>query len=368
MSDVNYETSKTLQELKFIPERTEKVTSFDDAMKISKNYIVSSMPVPASDIQFSYNGKATFNIRSQDYSTTVWGVSTLCKHLQIPDPFANLIPLDLLRCNINRLTKEHKKFLTVKLDCNNNIIGFTNERYRPIRMEDLLPRLAEKVSKHADNIQITLNTCNSVITFTNPLIQSLEPCVGDITKCGTEIVNSELAGFSTQAAIFLYRLICSNGATLTENWGRVTQNKNNKIQYGTVLDQFVEGCQKLTTNHKKLVEVYNRLPETSLNSRQFVTLWRPLNHLVGKEITSKIMLTTLEEVKDISAYEQKRTRFSPLVEKFDSSPRDTEKNSYEVFNNITSTARDMNSICTSKKLRAISGHLLWSMIDPKFNN
>lgn len=33
MSEVNYETSKKLQELGFISERTEKVTSFDDAIK-----------------------------------------------------------------------------------------------------------------------------------------------------------------------------------------------------------------------------------------------------------------------------------------------------------------------------------------------
>lgn len=326
------------------------------------------MTVATPDIQFSYNGKATFNIKEQTFSTTAWGVSTLCKHLQIPDPFANLIPLDLLRYNINRLTKEHKKFLNVKLDINNNIVGFTSERYRPLRIEDLLPGIAEKVSKQTNNVMITLNTCNSVITFTTPLAHRLEPQVGDVTECGTEIVNSELEGLSTQGSIFLYRLICSNGATLTDNWGRVTQNKNNKIQYGTVLNQFVDACQKLTTNHEKLAEVYNRLPDTSLNSCQFVSLWRPLNASVGKEIASQIMLTTLDEVKDIITYEQKRTRFSPLLMNgVNVTPRDTEKNSYEVFNNITAVARDTGSVCSARKLRAISGHLLWSMVDPKFN-
>jgi len=366
MSEIKEENRK-LQELAFVPEQTKKIISFDDAIKESKNYIVSDMIVPASDIQFSYNGKAAFNIKGHAYPTTAWGVTTLCKHLQIPDPFANLIPLDLLKHNINRLTKDCRKFLNVKLNLNNDIVGITGEKYRPLHIQDLLPRLAEKV-KSPNNVQIILNTGNTVVTFTNPNIKKLEPQVGDITECGTEIINSELEGFSTRANIFLYRLICSNGATLTENWGRVTQNKNNKIQYDTVLNQFVDGCQKLTTNQEKLAEVYNKLPDTSLNSRQFVSLWKPLNVLVGKEVATKILLTTLEEVKDISTYEQRRTRFSPLLNIGNELPRDTKKNAYEVFNNITSTARDTGSICTAKKIRTVSGHLLWSIIDPSFSN
>jgi len=358
------ETLRRLNELDVAVEKKESFTSFNDAVNGLKPFLLTTESIDPSEIGFQFNGSARFKLGENDYPTTSWGIKSLCKILKIPDPFAKAIPVDLLKYNIDRLSKVYtvEGGLTVSFDTDGNIVGFTKPSYRPLRNIDLLPRLADRF-KDIENTKVEVSVRNVIASFTNDMVtEQLEPVVGDVTKCGVEITNSELGDLDAKANLFLLRLVCTNGALLTDNWGAVSRNKNNRIQYDTVLDQFVVGCTQLNTDRKSLVTVYNKLPDVELDSKQFITTFKALKPSLGKQAAAEILQSNLEEIKDYENFEKKRTRWSAAAsEWYGHSPRNTEKNSYEVFNNITQTARDLSSRDHARQLRAYSGRYLWML-------
>jgi len=358
------ETTRKLDDLVFVAECTATYKTFDDAINNLRAFLVRPETINPDDIDFIFDNTAQFKIGEDYFPATKWAVESLCKVLKIPNPFSKVIPLDLLCRNIRRLSKLYPKdTLTANFDVNNNLIGFTPLTYRPIKTIDLLPRLAARFGDASENLKIDMSTRNIIIQFTRDVTGvRLEPQVGDATKCGLEIVNSELNDLDACSSIFLLRLACTNGVTLTEGWGTARRNKNNKIQYETVLDQFVQDCGALQTDYRKLGLIYNKLPEMTLNSNQFVKTFQILNGLFGKESAARIILSDPDEVKDIQAFENKRTRWGAnLSEYYGRLPRDTGKNAYDVFNNITETARDLSNMNTARQVRVFSGRYLWTI-------
>ena len=209
------------------------------------------------------------------------------------------------------------------------------------------------------NLKIKMTTRNFVAQFTNNLLsKDLEPVTGDITKCGLIVTNSELNDLDASGGLFLLRLVCTNGCVLTENWGKVTRNKNNKLKYDSIVNKFTADCRQLDTNRHMLTTTYNKLPDVSLNSEEFVKVFKGLSALIGKDGAMELLDSSIDEIKEFAIFEQLRKKVVSSSQ-YGRKSRDTEKNAYTVFNKITECARDLGSLQDSHKLQAYSGKYLW---------
>ena len=362
MADKDENEVKRLNDVGFVLEKVELFDDFDKATSGLAPFLSTKELVDPSKLTIEFNGACTFVIQGTKYHTTRFGLTSLCKLFKIPDPFSRLIPVDLLKANIDRLAKEYKKEIQMVLDQHQNIIGFTAAKYRPIQHIDLLPRLKDKFAG-CENLIVALSTRNVLVQFTSPSFPTFTIREGEFIKVGLEIVNSEVNDWDAKAQIFMLRTKDNAGALMTENWGKISRNKNNKLQYETVVEQFVTGCVEFKTDMTKLSEIFTKLPNISLNSRHFAIVYGALLHVAGKSVAEQVLSTDEAEAKDFTQFEKRRNKWNfRYAEWYGKPPKDTQKNAYTVFDRLLDAANGSTDLIYCRKMRAIAGKLIASLM------
>jgi hypothetical protein len=352
---------KNLADFQVVGEKTAQFKSFNDAINGYEPFRLTVESVATKDISLIGDSVVQLCLGTTTYPITDWGIKSLCKLFGIPNPFARKIPFDLLQHNIQRLTQTYSKTpeINISLDSDGHVVGVTPFAYRPLQTYDILKNLAETF-KTASEIDIKLTSHNLFMYALRNLVKDLEPVTGDFTKVGTVITNSEVGDLDAHANLYLLRLICTNGAVVGDKWGRVVRNKNNTLSYEKVLEQFIRGCGILAGNQASLEQCYNQLPQISLNSSQFVRTQRTLHTVLrDKDEVNRILKTDPEEIKSFFIHE--RMRGNPDSLQYGSAPIDTKKNAYEVFNNMTESARDLPNWRHGFILQKLSGKYLWTL-------
>ena len=349
---------KRLNDVGFVLEKIEMFDSFDNAIAGLTPFLSTKELIDPRTLTIEFNGSCTFTIQGTQYHSTKFGLTSLCKLFKIPDPFSRLIPVELLKTNIDRLAKEYKKEIQAVFDRNQNIIGFTAAKYRPIQHIDLLPRLKDKFAG-SENLVIAVSTRNVLVQFTSPAFPTFTVREGEFIKAGLEIVNSEVNDWDAKAQIFMLRTKDNAGALMTESWGKISRNKNNKLQYETVVDQFVSGCVEFETDMVKLAAVFEKLPNISLNTRHFSVVYGALTHIAGKSVAEQVLSTDEAEAKDFIQFEKRRNKWNiRYAEWYGKPPKDTEKNALSVFDRLLDAANGSTDLVYCRKMRAIVGKLI----------
>jgi hypothetical protein len=193
----------------------------------------------------------------------------------------------------------------------------------------------------------------------------LEPKVGDITKIGFRILNSDTGDRDAMARLYLYRLTCKNGATMTSDWGCVRRDSNKNISLNKDFAYFLQNIQNLKVNFEKLNEVYSKLPETSLTDFQVESVWKATNRIAGKEQADAVIEKDEEGRKAIlHLVDFKRSYNRQLFAKDSKKEELTDVNAYDTYNRITDCSKKYEWK-SSLQLQAIGGRIL-SMLTKAF--
>jgi hypothetical protein len=184
---------------------------------------------------------------------------------------------------------------------------------------------------------------------------TVEPVVGDVTRIGIAITNSETGGPLPVAKGYTLRLICTNGSTMriddddtqrrplgrfSSDW-RCTMER----RFGRFTDDLRSLMQSMQGKCSTLQTAYRRMAETKLDDVQFYNWYRQAQYLFRSMANSSDHIDRLFGVKQDDRQEFfKRERERQSVKRAATTavepPQSTGLIAWEVFNGMTAAARD----------------------------
>lgn len=280
----------------FLAEEEKSAKTFTEALDVIKEREQVVLPIPYKGIAVTETGTIVLN--GEERQITKWGFEKFCGMLGIPRPFARKIPEDLLNDNINRLLKEKPEEEKVLFfNAKKGLLGVGNEKADPFNNVDFLTQMATIHSSKMEVHDIIVNDRGVTVNFFTGLPQ-LEPKPGDITRVGFNTHNSDTGGLPTASHMFLYRLICSNGATMREMWGSAKRTYNRKITKETALLNFARETEEISTNATLLSDCFKKMLDTQVTDEYFKRCWTSVKRVVGSD-------TTVDEALEVTSDDRK---------------------------------------------------------------
>ena len=187
-------------------------SSLGEALSTSLSYRLEPERRKVSDIKFQED----FSILNGDVRRiTDWGFYDFLKLLGIPSRLAKKLPNELLLTNINELLAQRDangEMIFLRRE-NGDIATIIKPPFWGIQSNEVLTLFQDcpmfDVHVGEDFVQFA-------VEFGDPPI---EPLPGDITKVGLKITCRVWHHTPLEGALFLYRLICSNGAVVKRAMG-----------------------------------------------------------------------------------------------------------------------------------------------------
>jgi hypothetical protein len=239
----------------FAPEFTDSFSSREEAIALLENdrYQYTSKVVSTAD--FSLNEDYQLN----KTIVTDFGFQNYMGCIGIPNVFVKRIPIDLLIKNQDKLKTEFERPLRVfTRKSDGAIVNFSNPDFRPVSTRRVLERIPDAFITDRNNAteKSYINTRNMKLLFDVPIGDVIEPEVGDVIKFGKMISNSETGFGSLSAALMTYRLACSNGAIMGNEWGRVVRRQNGKLNEEQIVENFFHSYETLLPDTSKMAEAF----------------------------------------------------------------------------------------------------------------
>ena len=250
----------------------------------------------------SMNEDLSLSINDRQYHMTERAHSDLCKMLGIPIAFSYDIPADLTSSIVQRLKLLHEQSMIVVVR-GNTIVSLVDplkgaagrgksagERlkkkphYMPLPNLSLLHML-EKVWSGADvDTRITLSDRGMQVEILHKEESfTIEPVVGDVTRVGIAVTNSETGGALPLATGYTLRLVCTNGSTIKQDLGHVRLSSDWRCTMERRLDQFTAELRFLSQEVRDkcgyLQTAYKAMAHEYLDDVLFYSLYRQAQYL-----------------------------------------------------------------------------------------
>ena len=350
--------------LKFIEKPSTQVNSWGYLHEDeNQNYQYSTRDLPLNEIKLNDEGLIQFGGDSKNI--TQEGFQHFCKLLKIPDPFAEYIPFDLLQRNIERIGNERaSENVTLHFKGNmEHLVNITNENYVPVPYTEILPALQEKTPEITRAI---INDVDCHIDTVNPeleeFLSSIEPEVGDITKIGFNYNLTPLGFHTTQANLFLYRLVCENGMIAPRNWGFARMRTKLSRPALTSIHGFLNQLDGLNSKAQEFEVLLKKMVKNNFNMSTAVKSWQKLSKIVdGADLADNFFGWPGQDREGYVFQEKERKKGikeNPLAPVPD--PEPIPYNYYEVYNNITDQAKQYEQK-VRRELEMFAGQLVDSM-------
>ncbi len=165
------------------------------------------------------------------------GLKAMFKRLKIPFKFGTeILPTEDAVRDVNSLltVAESNVMLMVRPD-DNSVVGFTNDEFTPVPYRDLLQIIVPPEGAEVEKIRA--NDENMVVNIVKD--RDIEPVEGDISKVGNRIVTSNTGFSDLHINTFLFRLVCSNGATVSKEFGGASFNLRGRSSRDILTDSMV---------------------------------------------------------------------------------------------------------------------------------
>jgi hypothetical protein len=316
--------------------------------------------------QISMDDSFMLSVDGQPYRLTQHALSGLCTILGIPFSFALSIPTALTALNVHAL-KEIPTQAVIMIVRNDVVVTFLDPmkwaktedgvrtkkkpHYLPVTNLSLLQMLEKVWSGEDVDTRITLTDHGMHVSLVNQADTfTLEPVVGDVSRVGIAVTNSETGGPLPVARGYTLRLICTNGATVPTDTKLYRFSNDWRCSWQWRLDIFAKALQCLMQDMQgkcgALQAAYTRMVEAKLNDVQLYNWYRKVQYL------SRSIPTSSDQIDRIFGVEAKqreefftrvrdrqraiRSGTSAAIEP----PQPTGLIAWEVFNGITEAARD----------------------------
>lgn len=322
--------------IKLVVPETKRPATIDELSALVKSHTNTDFVIRLGEMHLNQDileieGTKKFALREN-------GFKNLLSELGMPFGYASNIPNDLLQDSVNRLIKTYGDFEVLVRSQDGEIRGMLEPNYVPLDCETLVGRLDKctkaglipaRLQYDGDSVVASLVT-DKAITATK---------VGDISKIGISLETSDINLSQLMAGSYLYRLACTNGAVLPAQLGGEISFNQKKVNPDTVWNLFDEGYQRILQNMSALnSEFLIRLENTKVDAASFIKAEEKLAAFAGGRKVAAVL-------KDMEAQ---------LKEK------GTDYTFYDIYNTITSAARDEASLYTAQNLEKAAGNLLYS--------
>jgi hypothetical protein len=351
----------------FAPERFVKTHSLEDSLLFCSTYFAYTQQ-KISTAKISMDDAFVLRVDGQPFSVTEKANSDLCSILDIPLAFELSIPTDLTALIVRRLKALHtQSVLMIAREDEDTIVSLVDpmkwsETRRGVRMKKKphylpVPNLAllqmlEKVWSGEDvDTRVTLTDHGMQVEYLHNTVPfTVEPVVGDVTRVGIAIANSETGGPLPVAKGYTLRLRCTNGATVPTDTklSRFSNDWRCSLQWR--FEKFAEALRSLMQDMQvkcsALQTAYSRMLEAKLDDVQFHTWYAKAQYLYRSMANRSEHIDSIFGVDpdDRQAFlkrerkwqKAKRTVTTGVI----APPQLTTLIAWEVFNGITQAARD----------------------------
>lgn len=335
-----------------VQEKEIVVKNFDEAISnLESDYQVTHKDATLDELIINNEGRLA--CRGEEHLMTEWALENLCGQVGIPRTFARNIPWDLFLHNFDQLKTERNRPLVLAVGREDVVISVIKQGklpYFPAKSVDVLRKLQEAQAELQVH-ELRIADRGVEASFIDPRLGELEPQVGDITGIGLRITNSETGFRGLKASSFLLRLVCTNGAVLSNNWANVAWSYDPRMNYRHSLDNFFKQLEQLSLGVSHLRESYRTLIQKKLSVLGLVNLWRSVNRIVGQTDADGILGLPPDERKSlVKATKERRPGDNSHLE-------ETDRSYWEAYNAITERARQYDFL-RWRQLERLAGRLL----------
>jgi hypothetical protein len=351
----------------FAPERFYKTPSLEDSIHFCAKYFAYTQQ-EVSIAKISMEDAFVLTVDGQPFSVTEKAVSDLCSILDIPFAFALSIPTDLIALIVRRLKTFHtQSVLMIAREDEDTIVSLvdpmkgaeTREGVRTKKKPHYLPipnlallRMLQKVwnSEDVDTRVILTDHGVQVEYLHNAAPFTIEPVVGDVTRVGVAITNSETGGPLPVAKGYTLRLRCTNGATVATDTKLSRFSNDWRCSVSWRFEKFAEGLRSLMQDMQSkctaLQTAYSRMVEAKLDDLQFHAWYAKAQYLYRSmanrsEHIDRIFGVDPDERQAFLKRERKWQKAKRTVTTGAIAPPElTNLIAWDVFNGITAAARD----------------------------
>ena len=180
-------------------------------------------------------------------------------------------------------------FMNIRED-NDDILGWTSERYGIVNHRDVLGRADEAFESRGIDV-----TRKVVVTeggakmraqydLSGDLFKAEVPAVGDVMAYRLTAQNSFDRTLRVSFALGLVRLICTNGMTTTEKEIEMVKKHSTNVNIGDIITE--EALDSALAKLKNGLSVYSRLADVTVEQEQGLTILQNLAN--GKVISEKL--------------------------------------------------------------------------------
>jgi hypothetical protein len=235
--------------------------------------------------------------------------------------------------------------------------------YVPVTNAQLLRLILDHWSDLEDVPRITIADSGMSIEILNSR-QAIEPKVGDVTHLGLAITNSETGGPSPQARGYTLRLVCTNGATLPKTFGLIRLSTDWRVNLDRRLTVFEVELRDLRVDIKRLRVAYERLAVEMLTDHAFYNLYRQVRYIYRyfehTELLADHTLGVPGESRQqiVTAVRRRQKELREGTNTTAQLPKPTQFAAWDIFNNLTASAREESSQPRRLELERLAGDLL----------
>jgi hypothetical protein len=298
---------------------------------------------------------AILDVRGQAFPCTQSFLEDVAASIGMPADYAYAIEFDLFVHNFQERKRAKDRAIQVCIVAG-RAVGLAGGDYRPARMVDVLDALPSPdegfwTVQHGwlsdRNVEIDLVSENFVV----------EPIPNDVIRCGIRLSNSETGGRGLKASLWTLRLICSNGAVMSDDLGTVRWSYDRRVTYVASIARFIDQLLNLRDKQSQLKSVYSNAIARPLFEEQITRLWRRIRS-AGKftpDHTNLILGIDDEERRRLaSAVATRHAANQPAEE----SPWDA----FTIHNRITAAAK-AHPFGLRSRLERIGGDVLSSFLE-----
>jgi hypothetical protein len=328
-----------------VPEK-EVQTSDPDELRnlLETDYKTTYYPTTLDHICFLPSGEIQFDGHQMPYAPGF--LDAAANAIGMPLGYAYDLDLDLFRANFEQRKHPRSKAVTI---CRNRgiAVNFCDAEYRPARTIDVLRGL---VDGNSWTMNIALLSDRGVeINYIQPGF-AVVPAPNDVIELGIRISNSETGYTGLKASRSSLRLVCTNGAVMTDHLGTARWNYDKRVAYDTSISHFQKDVFKLGERQGAQVQLYERVLQRNLLDREFVNLWRRLR-------TSSITVPEVDRMLGLSPDERQAIQVAVRERPAGLPAVPTDLSTWDILNRITSAAQRMDFVRRAR-LERIGGGLL----------
>jgi hypothetical protein len=272
----------------------------------------------------------------------------LAQHIQIPLDYSYRIPYDLFRHNFEERKNECSTAVKV-LACDDVAINLAKPQYRPARTLDITKELS-KLCNRWEFKSANLSNRGANIDLIRPGLIAV-PERGDEIELGIRISNSETGFRGAKASLFSLRLVCTNGAVMSDSLGTSRWNYDRRVTYGASLGKFLADIELLETAHERQRDLYEGVTEQLILDADFLRLIRQI------QLALRCDVTFVDALLGLSVVERTSMRAAVLQRPATEPAMPTSWRVWDIHNRITAGAQQM-PFRHRGRLEELGGHLL----------